>query len=466
MVVILDEGEVVPEGTPVGAPLLELLTPLVGPSAAVEFGKLGYGEVDDETVLIDPVPVLRPDQVAVRVLFQAEVCVKEYVPVPGPGPPLALDGPVSVLFVDKLVKLDLLEPGNTELSGSREVTTADKVWESVPVSENETLAAVPEESEESGRLRVALPEAVGMPPVMTGEIVAAESLVAVDNLDAEDPSLNQEVESVSPVPEALGRLVAGLDKVELAADMVRMDVCEIVVSKAVPLDRVATEIDNKVLDAVRTSDSVPTVEFPVGIFELVCVKRVEPELVPVAEMRDDRVSEPLGAELVPEKEPPGERDWVDVALDPAPDLEIVKVMFNSFVVVVMDCKPVEEDLVCPSDVTSPDRDPVPFLESVTDDSTDLVCSVKDIEALEKVPDKDPLGSTSLIRLDVSEYVNDRLEPEVVGAGNVELATLPKVEFRSEAPDWLADKDREKVDGRDAVLDSKVSSRLEEVTENE
>lgn len=146
-----------------------------------------------------------------------------------------LDGRL-VPLVATLVKLDILEPGSTELSENCEVTTADKIPEPVLRSESEPLETMLEEKGGGGRPRVALPEAVGKSLVMVEEIVAAESLAAVENLVAEDSSLNQEAEEVNLVLDALGRPVASPEEVELKADMVRMDVCETVVSQIVPVD--------------------------------------------------------------------------------------------------------------------------------------------------------------------------------------------------------------------------------------
>lgn len=155
-----------------------------------------------------------------------------------------LDDPVEsprldgrpVPLVAKLVKLDMLEPGSTELSENCEVTTADKVPEPVLGSESEPLETMLEEKVGGGRPRVALPEMVGKSLVTAEEIVAAESLAAVENFVAEDSPLNQEAEKVNLVLDALGRPVASPEEVELKADMVRMDVCETVVSQIVPFD--------------------------------------------------------------------------------------------------------------------------------------------------------------------------------------------------------------------------------------
>lgn len=131
------------------------------------------------------------------------------------------------------------------------------------------------------------------------------------------------------------------------------------------------EINDETLVVVSTSDSVPMVEIPVDMAEeFVAVTKAEDELNSVAEMRDDKVPEPLRAESVSEADSPGREIRVDTVLDPdCLDLEMVTVMFSSLVVVVMDCIPVE-DRVCPIDVTKPDTDPVPFPEKDADKLTD------------------------------------------------------------------------------------------------
>lgn len=155
---------------------------------------------------------------------------------------------------------------------------------------------------------------------------------------------------------------------------------------------------------VGTSDSVPMVETPVDMAEeFVTVIKAEDELKSVAEMRDDKVPEPLGAESVSEADSPGREIRVDAVLDPdCLDLEIVTVMFSILVVVVvMDCIPVE-DWVCPIDVTKPDIDPFP--EKDADELTDCVCSVKDAESSEEAPVAVTLDSKPVVRLETSEML--------------------------------------------------------------
>lgn len=70
------------------------------------------------------------------------------------------DGPVP--FVARLVKLKVAENESIELLETVEVTTADIVRVAVAENDSELLPLMLDETEGSGRLRVALPDALEM----------------------------------------------------------------------------------------------------------------------------------------------------------------------------------------------------------------------------------------------------------------------------------------------------------------
>lgn len=105
--------------------------------------------------------------------------------------------------------------------------------------------------------------------------------------------------------------------------------------------------------------------------------------------------------------------------------------------------------------------PLPVPISVVELKIDSVVKIKtEVDVLFRA-----VGMELLSRLSVASET--MIESEIVEAGNADLVTLPKVELRSEVPDWPADKEIEVLDKPDVVLDSEVVSGLEEeVVENE